>query len=112
QLNTPQAETASRNSVIKSSSRNIGNPADRSVVESLQKETRAATHEPRIPMDGRTLGHLPGTADPRRSDRDCLARAARGRAQAGRCPARRREHARQRRLQVPDPVDLVARAVL
>src|SRR5712691_5161863 len=63
-------------------------------------------------MDGRTLSHLPGAADPRRPDRDRLARAARGRAQAGRRPARRREHARQRRHQVPDPVDLVARDVL
>src|SRR5882672_10732760 len=63
-------------------------------------------------MDGRTPGHLPGTADPRCSDRDRLARAAGGHAQAGRRPARRREHARQRRHQVPDPVDLVARDVL
>src|SRR6266699_1948315 len=72
----------------------------------------AQPHEPRTPMDGRTLSHLPGTADPRRPERDRLARTARGRAQAGRCPARRREHARQRRHQVPDPVDLVARDVL
>src|SRR5260221_464113 len=63
-------------------------------------------------MDGRTPSHLPGTADPRRSDCNSLARTARGRAQAGRRPARRREHARQRRHQVPDPVDLVARDVL
>src|SRR6266852_5019918 len=63
-------------------------------------------------MDGRTLGHLPGTADPRRSDCNRLAGTARGRAQAGRCPARRREHARQRRHQIPDSIDLVARDVL
>src|SRR5437667_6922594 len=72
----------------------------------------AQPYEPRTPMDGWTLSHLPGTADPRRPDRDRLARAARGRAQAGRCPAPRRQHARQRRHQVPDPVDLVARDVL
>src|SRR6267142_997101 len=63
-------------------------------------------------MDGRTLSHLPGTADPRRSDCSRLAGTAGGGAQAGRCPAHRREHARQRRHQVPDPVDLVARDVL
>src|SRR5216110_1259881 len=71
-----------------------------------------ATHEPRTPMDGWTLSHLPGTADPRRPERDRLARTARGRAQAGRRAARRREHARQRRHQIPDPIDLVARDVL
>src|SRR6266581_5058703 len=71
-----------------------------------------ATHEPRTPMDGRTPSHLPGTADPRRPERDRLARTARGRAQAGRRPARRREHARQRRHQIPDSIDLVARDVL
>src|SRR6267143_2462054 len=76
------------------------------------RNRRATTHEPRTPMDGRTLGHLPGTADPRRSDCNSLAGKARGRAQAGRRPARRREHARQRRHQVLDPVDLVARDVL
>src|SRR5258706_1178168 len=63
-------------------------------------------------MDGRTPGHLPGTADPRRSDCSPLAGTAGGGAQAGRCTARRREHARQRRHQVPDPVDLVACDVL
>src|SRR5947208_3396156 len=76
------------------------------------RNRRATTHEPRTPMDGRTLSHLPGTADPRRADCNRLARAARGRAQAGRRAARRREHARQRRHQVPDPIDLVARDVL
>src|SRR5712671_5354188 len=63
-------------------------------------------------MDGWTPGHLPGTADPRPSDCSRLAGTARGGAQAGRRPARRREHARQRRHQVPDPIDLVARDVL
>src|SRR6266853_1036165 len=63
-------------------------------------------------MDGRTPGHLSGTADPRRSDCSRHAGAAGGGAQAGRRPARRREHARQRRHQVPDPVDLVACDVL
>src|SRR5712671_6675101 len=72
---------------------------------------RATTHEPRTPMDGRTPGHLPGTADPRRPDCGRLARAARCRTQARRCPARRRKYARQRRHQIPDPVDLVARDV-
>src|SRR6266852_2461097 len=63
-------------------------------------------------MGGRTPSHLPGTADPRRSDCNRLARAAGGHARTGRRSARRREHARQRRHQVPDPVDLVARDVL
>src|SRR5438874_6237204 len=48
------------------------------------EKNSAAAHEPRTPMDGRTPGHLPGTADPRRPDCDRLARAARCRAQARR----------------------------
>src|SRR5258706_943277 len=89
-----------------------GTPRVEASSNRYRKRIAQLRHEPRTPMDGRTLGHLPGTADPRRPDRDRLARAARGRAQAGRRPARRREHARQRRHQVPDPVDLVARDVL
>src|SRR2546427_5232525 len=102
---------ASRNSV-KWDPAEIGNAAGRSVVESLQKKSRATTYEPRAPMDGRTPRPLPRDADPRRPARDRLARAAPGRAQARRRPARGRKHARQRRHQVPDPVDLVARDVL
>src|SRR5256886_5559722 len=63
-------------------------------------------------MDGRTPRPLPRGADPRRPDCGRLARAARGRTRAGRCPARRREYARQRRHKIPDAIDLVARDVL
>src|SRR2546427_10092551 len=67
---------ASRNSV-KWDPAEIGNAAGRSVVESLQKKSRATTHEPRTPMDGRTPRPLPCDADPRRADRNCFAGAAR-----------------------------------
>src|SRR6266568_8089671 len=110
-VNMRKEGNASRNSVKWGPAEKSGTPRVEAS-SNRYRNKRAATHEPRTPMDGRTLSHLPGTADPRDSDRDRLARAARGRAQARRCPARRREHARQRRHQVPDPVDLVARDVL
>src|SRR6266568_937201 len=110
-VNMRKEGNASRNSVKWGPAEKSGTPRVEAS-SNRYRNKRAATHEPRTPMDGRTLSHLPGTADPRDSGRDLLAQAARGRAQAGRRAARRREHARQRRHQVPDPVDLVARDVL